>query len=129
MKQSANVLTISEGASVVLGSGNINTTDPDNTPAQLNYTAIRVSGGQLELVSAPGLPVLSFTQAQINSRAGNGSTGTQHFRNKYCRVAQKQPFNSRLLLLRSLQRQSAVSPSSALSGRGIGIAALQENRR
>ena len=40
--------------------------------------------------------------------------GTQHFRNKSCRAAQKQPFNSRLLLLRSLQRQSAVSPNSPL---------------
>ena len=45
-----------------------------------------------------------------------GSMGTQHFRNKYCRAAQKQPFNSRLLFLRSLQRQSAMSPSSFAFG-------------
>jgi hypothetical protein len=46
---SSNALTIAEGATVVLGSGNINTTDPDNTPAQLTYTASGVTNGRFEL--------------------------------------------------------------------------------
>jgi hypothetical protein len=66
---SANALTIAEGATVVLGSGNINTTDPDNTPAQLTYTASGVTNGRFELVAAPGVAITSFTQAQINSGA------------------------------------------------------------
>ena len=64
-----NTLSIAEGATVVLGSGNINTTDPDNTPAQLTFTASSLSGGQFELVAAPGTAITSFTQAQINSGA------------------------------------------------------------
>ncbi|MEH2329294.1 DUF4347 domain-containing protein, partial [Nostoc sp.] len=36
---STNSLSLSEGGSVVLSSSNINATDPDNTPAQLTYTA------------------------------------------------------------------------------------------
>jgi P pilus assembly chaperone PapD len=66
---SANALTIAEGATVVLGSGNLNTTDPDNTPAQLTYTASGVTNGRFELVAAPGVAITSFTQAQINSGA------------------------------------------------------------
>ncbi|MEH2080425.1 MAG: DUF4347 domain-containing protein, partial [Nostoc sp.] len=42
---STNSLNISEGGSVVLSSSNINATDPDNTPAQLTYTASGISGG------------------------------------------------------------------------------------
>jgi hypothetical protein len=66
---SANTLTIAEGATMVLGSGNLNTTDPDNTPAQLTYMASGVTNGQFELVAAPGVAITSFTQAQINSGA------------------------------------------------------------
>ena len=66
---SANSISVVEGATLVLGAGNINTTDPDNAPAQLNYTASGVTGGQFELVAAPGAAITSFTQAQINSGA------------------------------------------------------------
>ncbi|MEH2084986.1 MAG: cadherin-like domain-containing protein, partial [Nostoc sp.] len=66
---STNLLNISEGGSVVLSSSNINATDPDNTPAQLTYTASGISGGQFELVANAGVAITSFTQAQINSGA------------------------------------------------------------
>ncbi|MEH2035603.1 cadherin-like domain-containing protein, partial [Nostoc sp.] len=55
--------------SVVLSSSDINATDPDNTPAQLTYTASSISGGQFELVATPSVAITSFTQAQINSGA------------------------------------------------------------
>ena len=64
-----NTLTIAEGATVVLSSGNINATDPDNSPAQLTYTVGSLSGGQFELVASPGSSVTTFTQAQINAGA------------------------------------------------------------
>ena len=66
---SANTLSISEGATVVLGSSNINTTDPDNTASELTYAASSVTGGQFEFVATPGVAIISFTQAQINSGA------------------------------------------------------------
>jgi hypothetical protein len=65
----ANTLTITEGATVVLSNLQINATDPDNTPAQLTYTASSISGGRFELVASPGTAITSFTQAQINSGA------------------------------------------------------------
>ena len=66
---SANSLSVSEGSSVVLSISNINAIDPDNTPAQLTYTASSISGGQFELVATPSVAITSFTQAQINSGA------------------------------------------------------------
>lgn len=66
---STNTLSITEGATTVLSNANINTTDPDNTSAQLNYTASNISGGQFELVASPGAAITTFTQAQINSGA------------------------------------------------------------
>ena len=62
-----NSLTISEGGSVVLGLTNLSTTDPDNTPGQLTYTASNVSYGQFELVAVAGAAIMSFTQADINA--------------------------------------------------------------
>lgn len=77
---SSNALTISEGAAVTLGNGNINASDPDNSPAHLTYSASDVSGGQFEFVASPGAAILNFTQAQISSGAvrfvHNGDEGT-----------------------------------------------------
>ncbi|MDH4083204.1 MAG: Ig-like domain-containing protein, partial [Nitrospira sp.] len=43
-------------------------TDVDNTPAQLTYTVTVVPvNGQLELTTAPGFAINSFTQAQIDA--------------------------------------------------------------
>ncbi len=64
---SANTLSISEGATVVLTSSNISTTDPDNSPAQLTYTASSVTGGRFEFVANPGVAITSFTQDDINN--------------------------------------------------------------
>ena len=64
---SSNAISIAEGATLVLGSGNINTTDPDNTPAQLTYTASGVTSGHFALASSPGTVITSFTQAQISA--------------------------------------------------------------
>lgn len=66
---STNAISIAEGETLVLGSGQISTTDPDNTAAQLTYTASAVTHGRFELVAAPGASITSFTQAQINSGA------------------------------------------------------------
>ncbi|WP_073073870.1 DUF4347 domain-containing protein [Phormidesmis priestleyi] len=66
---STNTLSLSEGGSVVLSSSNINATDPDNTAAQLTYSATNVTNGRFEFVNAPGTAITSFTQAQINSGA------------------------------------------------------------
>ena len=66
---SSNAISIAEGDALVLGSSNINATDPDNTPAQLSYTASGIGGGRFELVTAPGAAIVSFTQAQINAGA------------------------------------------------------------
>ncbi|MEH2036468.1 cadherin-like domain-containing protein, partial [Nostoc sp.] len=66
---STNSLSLSQGSSVVLSSSNINATDPDNTPAQLTYTASSITGGRFELVAIPGVAITTFTQAQINSGA------------------------------------------------------------
>jgi Ca2+-binding RTX toxin-like protein len=64
-----NTITVAEGGTLTLGSGNLNSTDPDNTAAQLTYTATGVTGGRFELTSAPGTAITSFTQAQINAGA------------------------------------------------------------
>ena len=61
-----NSLTISEGQTVVLSSGDLSTSDVDNNAAQLTYTVNSVAGGQFELVADPGNAVTSFTQQQIN---------------------------------------------------------------
>ena len=65
----ADTLTVSKGGTVVLSSSNIDTVDPDNTPAQLTYMVGSATGGRFELVAAPGVAITSFTQAQINAGA------------------------------------------------------------
>ena len=66
---SVNKLTIEQGQSVILGAGNLNAVDPDNSPAQLVYTVGKVTGGRFEFVSNPGVAITSFTQANINAGA------------------------------------------------------------
>ncbi|TKB11846.1 cadherin-like domain-containing protein [Desulforhopalus sp. IMCC35007] len=62
-----NELTINEGGIVVLGSSNLQVTDPDDTDVNLTFTAANVVGGQFELVAAPNTAIFTFTQAQINA--------------------------------------------------------------
>jgi parallel beta-helix repeat protein len=66
---STNTLSISEGGTVVLSTSHIHATDPDNTAAQLTYTASSITRGRFELVASPGTAITSFTQAQINTGA------------------------------------------------------------
>lgn len=64
----ANTLSISEGATVVLGAANLSASDDDTPPpASLSYTVQTVSGGIFAWVSTPGVAITSFTQADINA--------------------------------------------------------------
>lgn len=60
-----NQLTINEGATVALSTDNFQTSDPDNLPTELTFTASNVSGGRFQLASAPGTAIFTFTQQQI----------------------------------------------------------------
>lgn len=64
-----NLLTISEGGTVVLTSADLFSTDAEQPAAQLNYTISGASGGQFEFVANAGIAITSFTQADINSGA------------------------------------------------------------
>ena len=64
-----NSLTISEGQTVVLGAGDLSATDVDNLDSALQFTVSGVTGGQFELVAAPGAAITTFTQAQVTSGA------------------------------------------------------------
>ncbi|MBD2013333.1 DUF4347 domain-containing protein [Microcoleus sp. FACHB-53] len=64
-----NTLSITEGGTVTLSSTNLNTNDPDNTPAQLLYTISNISGGSF---SGTGVTnnsngSVSFSQEAINN--------------------------------------------------------------
>jgi VCBS repeat-containing protein len=60
-------LTISEGASVVLSSSNINTIDYDNSAVELIYSASSITNGRFEYVANPNVAITSFSQADINN--------------------------------------------------------------
>jgi Cadherin-like len=60
--------TVLQGFSDPITSGELQVTDADNTPAQLIYTvAVIPMHGHLELTTAPGVAITSFTQADINA--------------------------------------------------------------
>lgn len=61
-------LTLNEGAAAVLGSGALETTDADNSPAQLTYTLTALpSNGGLMLSGSPLSFAGTFTQDDVNS--------------------------------------------------------------
>ncbi|MBD2013331.1 cadherin-like domain-containing protein [Microcoleus sp. FACHB-53] len=64
-----NTLSITEGGTVTLSSSNLNTSDSDNTPAQLLYTISNISGGSFggTGVTTNGNGTVSFTQEAINN--------------------------------------------------------------
>ncbi|QQE66990.1 hypothetical protein GFS31_36950 [Leptolyngbya sp. BL0902] len=64
-----NVLTITEGDTVILSSNNLQYTDEESGPDQVTYTVITVVGGQFERVAAAGTAITSFTQADVNAGA------------------------------------------------------------
>src|SRR5438477_562406 len=60
--------TVVQGLSDLITSGELQVTDADNTPAQLLYTVTTAPlNGRLELTTAPGVAITSFTQADINA--------------------------------------------------------------
>ena len=73
-QNNAPVLAANTGAIVLQGfsdpitSGELQVTDVDNSPAQLTYTVtIAPVNGRLELTTAPGVAITSFTQADIDA--------------------------------------------------------------
>lgn len=64
-----NSLAVEEGASVALSASNLSATDTETNDADLIFTVSNVQNGQFELVTSPGIGVVSFTQAQITAGA------------------------------------------------------------
>ena len=62
-----NALIISEGGTVILSGTDLSATDVDTADATLLFTVSGVSGGQFELVAAPGVSITSFSQAQVSA--------------------------------------------------------------
>ena len=60
-----NTLTLAPGDTIVLSGVQLGATDVDNPAAALAFTVSGVTHGYFELVGAPGVPLTSFTQAQI----------------------------------------------------------------
>ncbi|MGQ0667845.1 MAG: cadherin-like domain-containing protein, partial [Nitrospiraceae bacterium] len=60
--------TVTQGSSDVITSSELQVTDLDNQPAQLVYTVTTAPlNGHLELTTAPGVAITTFTQADINA--------------------------------------------------------------
>ena len=60
--------TVIQGLTDFITSSELQVTDTDNTPAQVIYTVVTVPlNGHLELTTAPGVSITSFSQADINA--------------------------------------------------------------
>lgn len=57
--------TMLEGANLTITTAMLNTTDPDDSGANLTYTLSNILNGRLELSTSPGVPIISFTQADL----------------------------------------------------------------
>ena len=62
-----NALTLDEGETVVLGSGDLSATDAETNAGALVFTVSGVGSGRFEEVVSPGIAVTSFTQQQITA--------------------------------------------------------------
>jgi predicted outer membrane repeat protein len=62
----SNALTISEGD---VATPTIKVTDEDNSAADLRFTVSTLAGGRFELLSAPGVAITQFSQAQLDAGA------------------------------------------------------------
>ena len=58
---------ISEGGELTLTSAMLVATDIDDAPGDLTFTVDSTGNGQVELTTAPGTAITSFTQAQVDS--------------------------------------------------------------
>jgi hypothetical protein len=63
----ANSFTINEGATLVLSGANVSATDVDDAAGGLVFSVGGVTNGYFQLASSPGVPITSFTQAQVQS--------------------------------------------------------------
>ena len=62
------LLTLDEGGSAVIDASLLHATDDDDAPAQLSYSvATPPSAGRLESVTAPGVGLTRFTQADVDA--------------------------------------------------------------
>ncbi len=61
-----NQLTLTEGQSVVLATADLSATDVESTATALSYSVVSVSGGFFAFNTAPGTPIVAFTQQQID---------------------------------------------------------------
>ena len=61
-------ITVSEGAQASITSAMLQSTDADHGPTQLTYTLQSLPAhGRIELSTAPGMAISSFTQAQVDA--------------------------------------------------------------
>jgi hypothetical protein len=63
----SNAISVTQGGAAVLGAGQMAGADVDSAAASLVFTVSSVTAGHFELVSAPGVAVSSFTQADLNA--------------------------------------------------------------
>jgi hypothetical protein len=61
----ANALTLDQGGSVLFNPSILSASDVDNPAGALSFLVGNVTSGQFELISAPGVAVMSFTQAEV----------------------------------------------------------------
>jgi hypothetical protein len=61
-----NSLAIAQGGTVTLGASELSANDVDGPAASVVYQVSGVQGGQFERVTAPGVPISSFTQAEVD---------------------------------------------------------------
>jgi hypothetical protein len=69
-----NALTLVQGDRVVFSATQLSAGDIDDAAASLQFTVSGLTHGQFELTTAPGVPVLTFTQAQVSA----GQVGFVH---------------------------------------------------
>ena len=60
-----NTFQIADGGTLVLDSANLSATDVDDPAIGLAFTVGGVTHGRFELIGAPGVPIMTFTQAEI----------------------------------------------------------------
>ena len=60
-----NWMTLGPGDTVTITTAMLEATDVDHAAGGLQFTISGVSGGQFELISAPGIGITEFTQAQV----------------------------------------------------------------
>lgn len=64
---SNNNLSIGQGQTILLSLANLSATDPNISADSLTFTITNIQHGSFQLVSDPGSPIVSFTQAQIEN--------------------------------------------------------------